>query len=452
MLWFLVCASFPATAGSAAADDGAANTGAAGGTAAAAGDDGRRPFSAAPPPCRISNVFANHMVLQRGPQAASVFGFAAVGTTVKTTLSGDTPLSATTDGAGIWRQQLPATKASAAGVTIHFACSSGEVFALSDVLFGDVHLCGGQSNAQFTLGQIGFQGGFNASSEMNQADGYPHVRTMTVGQTTTSYHPLDELGAKPTLPWSVASSRSVGLGNWTATSAVCWFYAKDLFDKTAVPQGIISSNWGGTFIQGWMDNATIAKCIPSAPPSALPAGTGPEAFQAASAIDGPSPYGGHGVLFNSMIHPFAVGPMALRTFVWWQGEANCGQAAFYACAQPAMVTQWRQYFKSPQAVFSYVELERACGPHCAERPHRNPRWPGRRWHPTPPSPRVLRRRPPPDARPLAAQRAITCLPISKSFAVRNSRPTSSPISGSRSGQTSATHSGLLAWSTRGTRS
>ena len=65
-----------------------------------------------------------------------MFGFAAAGTTVKTTLGNGAPLSAIADGAGVWRQQLPATKASTSGVAIRFSCSSGESFALSDVLFG----------------------------------------------------------------------------------------------------------------------------------------------------------------------------------------------------------------------------------------------------------------------------------------------------------------------------
>jgi hypothetical protein len=112
---------------------------------------------------------------------------------------------------------------------------------------------------QFTLGCIGEQGGYDAATEIALSSKYPQIRTMTVGTSTTSYHPLPEL-LTMTLPWSVASPKSIGLGNWSATSAVCWFYAKDLFDKTKIPQGIISSNWGGTIIQSWMDNSTNAKC------------------------------------------------------------------------------------------------------------------------------------------------------------------------------------------------
>lgn len=72
---------------------------------------------------------------------------------------------------------------------------------------------------------------------------------MTVGETTTSYFPLTELAVPPIQLWSVASPATIGAGNWSATSAVCWFTGKDLADALQVPIGLIGSNWGGTIIQ-----------------------------------------------------------------------------------------------------------------------------------------------------------------------------------------------------------
>jgi sialate O-acetylesterase len=91
---------------------------------------------------------------------------------------------------------------------------------------------------------------------------------------------------------------------------------------------------------------------------------GPEIYAAAavqnkrSNLGQPNPNNGHGVLFNAMINPFTVGPMPVTSFIWFQGESNLGNpASYYACAQPAMIDQWRTYFKSPDAFFGYVELE-----------------------------------------------------------------------------------------------
>ena len=88
-------------------------------------------------PCALSNVFGDHMVLQRGPQPSVVFGFAPPGTSVTTTFQGNKYV-APTGADGVWRQALLAQPATLAPQQISFSCSTGEAFALSDVLFGDV--------------------------------------------------------------------------------------------------------------------------------------------------------------------------------------------------------------------------------------------------------------------------------------------------------------------------
>ena len=40
----------------------------------------------------------------------------------------------------------------------------------------------------------------------------------------------------------------------------------------------------------------------------------------------------------------------------YQGEANVGQSAYYACAQSAMITDWRAKFNNSLAWFGFVEL------------------------------------------------------------------------------------------------
>ena len=129
--------------------------------------------------------------------------------------------------------------------------------------------------------------------------------------------------------------------------------------------GIVSSNWGGTIIQSWSDNATNAKCskYEGADPAllTLPHGVhGPEKFTTGwnqKQGDGANPNNGHGVLFNAMINPFTVGPMAITSFIWFQGESNCCAGPYYSCAQNAMIESWRAYFNNPTAFFGFVELE-----------------------------------------------------------------------------------------------
>ena len=306
--------------------------------------------------CTLSNVLGDHMVLQRAPGTAIVWGFASSGTSVATTLGGIT-FTSIADASGTWRQTLPGQSANAVGQTISFNCTSGETFALNDVLFGDLHICGGQSNMQFTVGCMGQQNGYDAAAAIAESNNYPSIRTMTVGQTTTSYFPLTQLGAPPILPWSVAGNKSIGLGNWSATSAVCWFYGKNLYDATGVPQGLVSSNYGGTTILSWADNATNIACNQTDTVEPLSDDVSDSFATNASATVGPNQNNGHGVLFNAMIAPLAYGPMGVKTFTWFQGEQNSGSPDMYKCMGPALITSWREYFNVPSAFFGFVELE-----------------------------------------------------------------------------------------------
>lgn len=126
--------------------------------------------------------------------------------------------------------------------------------ALEDVYFGDVWLCGGQSNMQMTVNQA-----FNASEEIALADKYPEIRLFTVGQGNFSSHPVQTLSSI-TQPWSVASSKSINGNPWAYFSAVCWFFGKNLYDRNKVPLGLISSNWGGTPVQAWSSPESLQRC------------------------------------------------------------------------------------------------------------------------------------------------------------------------------------------------
>eukprot|EP01051_Picozoa_sp_SAG22_P001641 SAG22_NODE_67_length_22882_cov_25.671553_3_plen_267_part_00 len=105
----------------------------------------------------LSATLGSHMVLQRAPQQAVVWGHTEPGAKVTTTMSTMASarqeevapsLVATAGADGTWRQLLPATKASKTAYTLTFASSSSaaEKATMTDVLFGDVFLCGGQVN------------------------------------------------------------------------------------------------------------------------------------------------------------------------------------------------------------------------------------------------------------------------------------------------------------------
>lgn len=127
-----------------------------------------------PQTCHLSNVFGDHMVLQRPPRTAVVWGFAAPNVLVQATFTrnGGTfagSYSARADATGVWRiplnpspllhdhhlhqgteaeteaEDATGVLAATSSFDVSFKCSSGESFALNDVLFGEVVLCGGRT-------------------------------------------------------------------------------------------------------------------------------------------------------------------------------------------------------------------------------------------------------------------------------------------------------------------
>ena len=105
----------------------------------------------------ISNTFGSHMVLQRAPKAATIWGHAAaastagaaVTVTVTVTFNGVRSAEIFPDASGAWRHTLPPTSADSTGRTITVETSVGQMATLTDVAFGDVYIAGGQSNVSF---------------------------------------------------------------------------------------------------------------------------------------------------------------------------------------------------------------------------------------------------------------------------------------------------------------
>lgn len=124
---------------------------------------------------RFAASLGSHMVLQRAPLRASIWGFADPGTGVKVSSSAlpGSVYPTTADAAGVWQVALDAVQPGGP-YTVTAASDAGASLQLDDVLFGDVYVCGGQSNMQMTVDLV-----FNASEEMQQADQYPNIRLFT---------------------------------------------------------------------------------------------------------------------------------------------------------------------------------------------------------------------------------------------------------------------------------
>ena len=286
----------------------------------------------------ISSAFGSHMVLQRAPARAAIWGFDAPGTTVTVILDGGAQrLANTTDATGLWRVTL-APVPPGGPHTLTASSSGGGSAALDDVQFGAVFVCGGQSNMQFSL-----HAALNASAEIADAANHPLIRLFTVGQGggMSDAAPLRDF-TSIAQNWSVASPASVGDGDFTFFSALCYLFARETQTALAhagagmIPFGMISANWGGTCLSSWTpaDGTAARDC-------------------------GMTGTSGHANLYNGLIAPLSLGPMAIDGFLFSQGEcdADCNNTAYYACAFPRFVEDWRGEFgKAPTEGFFSFQL------------------------------------------------------------------------------------------------
>eukprot|EP01045_Picozoa_sp_COSAG04_P017331 COSAG04_NODE_1526_length_6459_cov_1.920283_5_plen_441_part_00 len=336
---------------------------------------------------------------QRAPQQAVVWGFGDAGASVTATFGGKALPAAKIGADGVWRVKLPATAATKTPATISFKGSDGSTASLKDVLFGDVILCSGQSNMQYTPHSMA--GMNNLTAELAAADSYADsIRFFTVGQDThcgdpkrgqtDCSQPFAELndnitggaggpGGRPCRNgqscrenWEPASSKALGgaWGNagqgWNTFSAVCWLTGRDIHDALggSVPIGLISSNWGGTPVQvrpgrpgscrivvqdpARMHSAPGSCRMHSVPSARLTHRVCPQVWQPLASVKDCNPKATvGGTLYNSMIAPYTVGPMALKGATWYQGESSelrppCGHPCALARLSPTALCRRRR--------------------------------------------------------------------------------------------------------------
>ena len=188
----------------------------------------------------MSALFVDHAVLQRD-RPISVYGQAAAGEEVAVSLAGATA-SAKADARGTWSLTLPAM--AAGGPHTLTAHAGAKTQTANDVLIGDVWLCSGQSNMEWAVRNT-----LDAGSEV-ALSANDRIRQVTVARATSAAPRTD---FDSPLEWKVAGPTTT-----EHFSAVCYYFVRELSKTVSAPQGIISSNWGGSRIEPWMSEAALS--------------------------------------------------------------------------------------------------------------------------------------------------------------------------------------------------
>jgi sialate O-acetylesterase len=302
------------------------------------------------------------MVIQRG-LPVHVWGMATPQEGVSVTFRGETK-SGTADDLGRWSIYLPPSEA---GGPFQLSIKAANTIVLNDILVGDVWVASGQSNMEFPM-----TGLINSDTEIAAAQ-FPKIRLFRVDQKPADY-PLEDVEAKT---WVACTPDSAA-----KSSAVAYFFARNLQQKLGVPIGLIETFWGGTAAESWTSLRALsadsslmpvfsarAKTVDSQSTTVLQLQQEEMQFQQAvtqAQTDGkPAPSRpwhpnfaawAPAALYNGMIAPLT--PFAIRGVIWYQGEANSGpdRAPLYARLFQTMIRDWRSAWGEGDFLFLFVQI------------------------------------------------------------------------------------------------
>jgi sialate O-acetylesterase len=329
-------------------------------------------------PVKLASPFTDHMVLQRD-MSVPVWGTAGAGQEVTVRFNGQT-VKATANAAGHWTAKL--APMSAGGPREMKVAAGGGSVKLADVYVGEVWLCSGQSNMDFTLDRTPrfyFAGARNATAEIAAAK-YPKIR-MFSGFWTKAYEPQATIEGT----WKICTPK-----NAREFSAIGYFFARDLQKALGgVPVGILTETYGASTAEAWIRREAL-ESVPELKPmldrfdakvKAFPQAQHEQAAVArkrwraaldrAEATSTTMPRGPRGprdpdpvqdqhnptVMYNGMIAP--VVPYAIRGVLWYQGESIVGGdrgIEQYPLAQATLIRDWRKLWNEGEIPFYIVQL------------------------------------------------------------------------------------------------
>lgn len=313
---------------------------------------------------RLPSVISDNMVLQQG-KSVPIWGWADANEAVTVTGSwGSGKWETTADHDGKWMVKIDTGKA---GGPYEMTVSDKNPITIKNILVGEVWVCSGQSNMEFSLRMAK-----NSGEEIAEANNYPQIRQFLVGRKVT-YKPMYNCNGK----WQICSSQTAG--NFTA---VGYFFGRELNKQLNVPVGLIHTSWGGTPAESWMSkeylendpnfqpilkrfeetsaNITELKAkyredmqkydaiVPQLKAEGKPLPPRPE--EPIGPGHAYSPTG----LYNGMIVPIL--PYGIRGAIWYQGESNASRAYQYRTLFPAMIKNWRDAWHQGDFPFLFVQL------------------------------------------------------------------------------------------------
>lgn len=358
---------------------------------------------------RMPAIFGDHMVLQQDANIP-IWGWAEPGENVTVSIGQD-KASAVTGPDGKWSIKL--NKLAVSDKPIEVTISGKNTITLRDVLVGDVWVCSGQSNMEFGIKA------FFPKDDLAKA-GEPQIRLFSVPKAVKPLPSEDIGEVPKGFPnigkWQVCTPETLASsGEWSGFPAVGYFFGREIHNYTHQPVGLIGTTWGGTRINSWIslnameaassmtsyangarkfrddyeeiktryENETLPQWktelaawleenkaaielyntetkawgqkAKDAAAQNLPAPPRPVAPKPPREPRDPiHDNQTSAALFNGMVAPII--PFAIKGAIWYQGESNGDQPAFYSNALPILISDWRATWSQGDFPFLIVQL------------------------------------------------------------------------------------------------
>jgi sialate O-acetylesterase len=261
------------------------------------------------------------MVLQQKSDAP-IWGWSWPGSEVILKASWDNEeIKVRASNAGAWKTSI---KTPDAGGPYSLTITSGDVIELKDVLIGEVWICSGQSNMEWSM-----NGANDGKEELPNAN-LANVRMFQAKKIATDFPQVKIEGE-----WKTTTPE-----NAQAFSAVGYFFGKKLNHELNIPIGLINVSWGGTPADTWIpENLVLENSELKAANEKLPE----------HAYWPKKP----GAVFNAMIYPLQ--PMQIAGVIWYQGEGNTAAPLSYKNMMEQLIQSWRKGFNK-EFPFYYVQI------------------------------------------------------------------------------------------------
>ena len=198
---------------------------------------------------------------------------------------------------------------------------------MTDVYFGEVFYCSGQSNMELEVRQCN---DFNAVKATANDE---TIRQMKVSKGV-AYEPSDEL---PTVSWKPATAANVG--SFSAAAYFCVLELKKLDAYKDIPFGILNNSYGGARVEAWMSKEML--------------GYDEQDVVLASGEEERQPT----KIFNKMVNPLIGLPF--KAMLWYQAESNCdseNDAKLYSQQFSKMITSYRELWGIGNFPVIWVQL------------------------------------------------------------------------------------------------